>query len=435
MKKLRGFLVVLCLSLLLAGCSNFRLATSIDDLITPVSPSGDNAGVQNAVDEYCKSGYLIKIPSSGDYTTSFVFYDLDNDGAEEAISFFEPSDERGTVSLAVLKKNNDKWSVVSDIKGDGADVESVDFCDVNHDGQVEILVCWNVIAKSTNSKLSVYNQQQTDEGYSLEQLDDPITAGEFICADVNGDGINEVAVFNIGSSAESPTAELYSFADNSKRRIGRTKLDSTIISFENIISAETSEGISIYADALKADGSSMVTEFLYWSDYYDSIVSPFYSYSSGKTTQTARNSIIHSKDIDDDGEVEIPIDAKADNLPKQITAQNWMVYKNTVLNHKCYSFSCKRDSYSLLVEDDLFSDVSVKYNNDNRLLTLASKDGEQEYFSIIAVIGSAYNADELSLQGYTEIFTDSGFVYLAKVNNQLDAYFTIDDLKNMIKSY
>lgn len=435
MKKLRVLLVVLCLSLLLAGCSNFRLATSIDDLITPVSPSGDNAGVQNAVDEYCKAGYLIKIPSSGKYTTSFVFYDLDNDGTDEAVSFYEPSDDRGTVSLAVLKKGNDKWSVVDDIKGDGADVESVDFCDVNNDGRVEILVCWNVIAKSTNSKISVYNQTQSDEGYSLEQFDDSIIAGEFICADVNGDGINEVVTFNIGSSAESPTAELYSFADNSKQRIGRTKLDSTIISFENIIAAETTEGMSIYADALKADGSSMVTEFLYWSDYYDSIVSPFYSYSSGKTTETTRSSIINSKDIDGDGEVEIPVDGKAANLPKQITAQNWMIYKNTVLNHKCYTYSCKRDSYSLLVDDDLFSDVSVRYDNDNRIMTLVSKDGEQEYFSIIAVISSAYNADELSLQGYTEIFTNSGFIYLAKINEQADISFTIDDLKNMIKSY
>lgn len=435
MKKFRVFLIVLCLSLLFAGCSNFRLATSIDDLISPVSPSGDNAGVQNAVDEYCKSGYLIKIPSSGDYTTSFIFYDLDGDGADEAVSFYEPSDDRGTVSLAVLKKNNDKWSVVADIKGDGTDVKSVDFCDVNNDGQVEILVCWNVIAKSTNSKLDVYNWIQDDEGYSLEQIGDSITAGDFICADMNNDSVNEVVVFNIGSSAESPTAELYSFADNSKRRIGRTKLDSTIISFENIIAGETTEGISIYADALKNDGSAMVTEFLYWSNYYDSIVSPFYSYASGKTSDTTRSSIINSKDIDGDGEVEIPVDAKVSDLPEQITAQNWMIYKNTVLNHKCYTYSCKRDSYSLLVDDDLFDDVIVRYDNDNRMMSVVSKDGEQECFSIIAVVSSAYNSNELTLQGYTEIFTDSGFVYLAKVNNQSQVSFTMDDLKNMIKSY
>lgn len=73
MPKFKGIkiLAVLCLVVFLfCGCSNFRLSSSIDDLISPISPSGDNAGVQSAVDEYCKGGYSIKIPATGNYTTS-----------------------------------------------------------------------------------------------------------------------------------------------------------------------------------------------------------------------------------------------------------------------------------------------------------------------------------------------------------------------------
>lgn len=435
MKKIKVILVVLSLSLLLTGCSNFRLATSIDDLISPVSPSGDNAGVQNAVDEYCKSGYLIKIPSGGDYTTSFIFYDLDGDEQDEAIAFYEPSDDRGTTNLAVLKKADNKWNVVASIKGEGSDVKSVDFCDVNDDGYDEILVCWSVISKSTNYKFNVYTQNSTDKGGSLESISDPIAAGEFICVDINEDKINEVIVFNLGSSAESPTAELYSFAGNSKRLLGKTKLDSAIISFENITSGMTDEGVSIYADALRSGGDSMVTEFIYWSDYYDSIVSPFYSYSSGKTSDTTRNNIIYCKDIDNDGAVEIPRDKSVSGLPAQITAQNWMAYENTVLNHKCYTYSCKRDAYSLLLEDSVFDKVNVKYDSESRILSVLSNESKKECFSIITIIKSAYNSYETSLQGYSEIFSNSGFVYLAKVNDDADIKFTVDDLKNMIKPY
>lgn len=435
MKKLKVVLIVLCLSLLLAGCNNFRLETSIDDLISPVSPSGDNAGVQNAVDEYCKSGYLIKIPSSGDYTTSFIFYDLDKDGKDEAIAFYEPSAERGTASLAVLKKNSDKWSVVENIKGEGSDVKSVDFSDVNNDGVDEIIVCWSVISKSTNYRLNVYTQKMSDDKNILESISSSINAGEFICVDINEDKVNELIVFNLGSSAESPTAQLYSFADNNKKLLGETKLDSTIISFESITSCMTDEGISVYADALKSDGDSMVTEFIYWSDYYDSIVSPFYSYSSGRTSETTRNSIIYSKDIDGDDIVEIPTDKAVSDLPAQITAHNWVVYKNTVLNHKCYTYSCKRDAYSLLIDDDVFSKINVKYDNESRMLTAISDESKKECFSIITMIKSAYNQDELDFQGYTEIYSNSGFVYLAKVNEQSDIKFTIDNLKNMIKAY
>lgn len=435
MKKFKALLVVLSLSLLLTGCSNFRLATSFDDLISPVSPSGDNAGVQNAVDEYCKSGYLLKMPSGGDYTTSFIFYDLDGDDVEEAIAFYEPSDNRGTTSLAVLKKNQEKWSVIENIEGEGSDIKSVDFCDVNNDGFNEILVCWSVISKSTNYRFSVYTQSEKDKGVYLEPIAEPIAAGEFICVDINEDNVNEVIVFNLGSAAESPTAELYSFADNSKKLLGKTKLDSTIISFESITSGMTDEGVSVYADALKSDGDSMVTEFIYWSDYYDSIVSPFYSYGTGKTSDTTRNSIIYCKDIDGDGVIEIPTDKSVKDLPAQISAQNWVVYENTVLNHKCYTYSCKRDAYSLLLDDGVFSKVSVEYDNENRMMTVVSDESKKECFSIMTVIKSAYNTDDEKFKDYTEIFSNSGFVYLAAVNDKSDIQFTVDNLKEMIKAY
>ncbi len=435
MKKIKLFSIIVILSLLLTGCNNFKLATSIDDLISPISPSGDNAGVQNAVNEFCKSGYLIKIPAGGDYTTSYIFHNLDSDENDEAIAFYEPSDELGTASLAVLKKSDDKWSVVDNIKGEGSDVKSVDFCDVNGDGSEEILVCWSFISKSTTFKLSVYSLGQTGAGYKIKPISDSITAGEFVCADINEDNVSEVAVFNAGYSSVSPEAQLYSFKNNKKSLIGETKLDSTIISFKNITLGRTDEGISIYADALKSDGDSMLTEFIYWSDYYDSIVSPFYSYSTGRTADTTRNSLIDCKDIDGDKVIEIPLDTSVKNLPAQITAQNWVVYENTVLNHKCYSYSCKRDAYSLLIDDDDFSKLSVKYDNDKRKLSVISDKSKKECFCIVTMIKSAYNSNDGNLKNYTEISSNSGFVYLANVNSKADIRFTVDDLKKMIKPY
>lgn len=435
MKKFRIFLVILSLSLLLTGCGNFRLATSIDDLISPVSPSGDNAGVQNAVNEYCKSGFLIKMPSSGKYTTSFIFYDLNADGQNEAVAFYEPTDDRGTTSLAVLSKSHDEWNVVESIRGEGSDVKSVDFCDVNHDGMDEILVCWSVISSANSYRFCVYRHNASEDGNALELISDPISAGEFICVDMNEDGVDEAVVFQLGSTEESPTARLYSFADNRQRLLGETKLDSTIISFENITTGVTDEGVSVYADALKTDGNSMVTEFIYWSDYYDSIVSPFYSYSTGRTSDTARDSVIYSQDIDGDGVIEIPTDRQVDGLPSEITAHNWVIYDNTVLIHKCYTYSCRRDSYSLLMDDKIFSNVRVEYDSENRQLTVISNVSKEECFRIVTVIKSAYDADKTAYAGYTEIFSDSGFVYLARVNENADIKFSVDDLKSMIKPY
>lgn len=433
MKKIKAFLVILSLSLLLTGCSNFRFAGSIDDLISPISPSGDNAQVKNAVDEFCKSGYRIKIPSAGDYRTSFIFYDLDGDSADEAIAFYEPLDSLGTVNMAVLKKTDDKWEVIENTVGDGTDIKSVAFCDVNNDSSVEIIVCWSVISKSTNFNLEVYRQNISDDSYSLEQVDDSITAGEFICCDVNGNGADDLLVFTFDSASESPVAKLYSFEGNKKKLLGQTKLDSSIISFSSIKAGKTDEGVSIYADAIRSSGDSMVTEFIYWSNYYDSIVSPFYSYSTGKTSETTRKSLINCKDIDGDDVIEIPLDAHIAKLPEQLTAQNWMDYGNTVLRHKCYSISCKRDSYSVVIDDKYFSDISAEYDSKGRKLSVFLNS--QRCFDIVTVIESAYISTDEKYKDYTQIYSHSGFVYLARLDGKSPMNITSEDLKTMIKSY
>lgn len=427
MKKVKIVLLALIICLLFSGCSTFRLS-SIDDLITPVSPSGDDAGIIAAVNNYCNGGYSIKIPSLGQYTTSFISYDLDDSGTDEAIAFFEPADKLGTVDMAVIRKNEDGWKVVNSIVGEGSDVNCVEFCDINNDGKEEIIVGWRVLSNSATSNLCVYS---VNDGFELELLADSITAGDFICADINNDGTNEILVLNLGSNSESPKAELYSFISGDKQRIGQTKLDNTIMSFSSIICSETDEGISVYADAVKSNGDSMVTELLYWSDYYDSIISPFYSYSSGKTRDTSRNNMIVSRDINDDGLIEIPVDKPVKGLPNQISAQNWVAYDNTVLNHRAYSIACKRDGYLIVVDDDMLDKFSFAYDEDKR--ELSADYGDTQVFRILTVIKSNYSTNDYS--DYSEIFSDSGFVYLAYVNAESETEITIDDLKSSIRPY
>ena len=77
MKAIKILIPMLCIALLFSGCGGFHLASSIDDLISPVAPAGADASVQSAMDAYCKGGYSVKIPAAGKYTTSYIFYDFD----------------------------------------------------------------------------------------------------------------------------------------------------------------------------------------------------------------------------------------------------------------------------------------------------------------------------------------------------------------------
>ena len=436
MKILKPLFLVFALVFVLSGCSGFRIASSIDDLISPISPIGDDAGAQNALDEFCKGGYSSKIPTSGKYSTSFVFSDLDGDDVDEAVAFYEASNSSGTMSMAVIKKTSDKWSVVDNISAAATDVNSLDFCDLTDDGIPEIIVCWSVFSKTSGSTISVYSNNTNDSAFQYYEIDKPISSSNFICLDMNDDGVQELLTFTNNSSLESPSASLYSYSDEHRVLLGSTKLDNNINSFESVNCAKTDNGMTVFADAVKSDGSSMVTELIYWSDYYNSIISPFYSYSTGKTTQTTRSNSITCRDIDEDGNIEIPTDENISNLPAELRVQNWMKYGNTVLSHRCYSISSKRDGIIIVIPDKAFKEIKLEYNSNERMISAYTKEDNKKLFDIVTIIKASLDGSKNKYDSYTEVFSNSGFVYLADITPDAEDY-GIDKktLANMIKPY
>ena len=417
---------------LLSGC-NFRFASSINDLISPLSPFGDNADVKEALDAYATNGYSLKTPNGGKYITSYSFFDVDGEGDDEAIAFYEPSDNLGTIDMAVIKKADDKkWKVVQNIQGEGKDVHSLDFGDVNDDGKQEILVCWDVISNSTNHEFTVYAYYPEKEK-GIVRLDEPITVNNYILADMNGNGNLEMLLFEIDSGKSSGAkAELYTIRNNRFRLMGETKLDAHITAYTELKTEEAEGDVRVYADAIGADGSSMLTEVIYLSRGYGTIVSPFYSYATGLTKDTSRHAMITCRDVNGDGLIEIPNDKKLKKLPKEVSCVDWKIYKNTILMHTDYTLFVKRDRYLVTVPKDMIDKISVSYDGESRLMTVKSKASKKEIFSVMPVLKATYETKDYA--GFQSILEASGYYYLARTGDADDMKINIDDLKSYIKS-
>lgn len=417
---------------LFSGCS-FRLASSVNDLISAVAPFGENADVKSALDSFLSNGYSLKNPSSGEYITSYNFYDLDGDEKEEAVAFYEPNDNLGTIRMAIIKEYSGKWEVVSDISGYGDDAYRLDFADLNNDGKDEIIVCWNNISNSNSHLFVVYNLKFEDKKFEVKQINkDEIYLNNYVIVDFNQTGNNDILMFEINSGTKtSAKAELYSLNDNNLRLKGETKLDSRVISYRNI-NVEKAEGdIRVYADAIGSNGNSIRTEVIYWSNMYDSIVSPFYSYSTGRTSGTSRGCLVNSCDINEDERIEIPTDTTVKGLPKNIKPLNWKIYNKTILVHTNYSLYVKDDNYNVIIPDKYFKNISAAYNKKTREMTVINKKTKTAVFSIMPVLKAVY--DEKSYQGYSVILDKSGYYYLAKTSNDKDIKISIDELKQYIK--
>lgn len=432
MKYAKAIICIAIVCVLLSGCS-FRIASSIDDLISPVSPFGDNADIQSAMDSYAKNGYSLKTPNDGEYISSYNFYDIDGDGEDEAFAFYEPSDDLGAIDMAVIKKINNQWQVIENINGDGKDIHSIAFDDLNGDKKDDIIICWDVISNSSNHELCVYQYNAKEDGAELEKMDESITINNFICVDIDDDGVDELLLFEINTgNSSSVKSELYSLKNNRFKLLGETKLDSHITAYTKLQIENAEDDVRIYADALGSDGSSMLTEVIYWSNSYDTIISPFYSYSTGRTKDTSRSAMIASQDINDDGLIEIPTDKSLSKLPSAVCAVDWKIYKKTTLIHTDYSLFVKNDGYFVIVPDDYINKIRVTYDEESRLMTVSDSSGKKKIFEIMPVLKATY--DESSYDGYTKIMENSGYYYLAECSDNTDFTITIDDLKSNIKS-
>ena len=433
MKHIRAIFLLLAVCLLLGGCS-FKLAASADELIDPISVTGIHADILNALNDFCEDGYTLKTPLSGDFTTSFIFYDLDLDSEDEAVVFYQRSNDVKRTDIAVIDKSGDGWSVICNVEGDGKDVYSLEFCNLNNDSFSELVVLWDISANSSTHLLCAYAQSYEGNALTLSKIGNSMSVNNYISVDIDNTGIDELMVFTLSGGA-SPTAKatLYMLENNVFEARSSTKLDGHITGYKSIISENTDKGFCVFADAVKTDKTQMLTELIIWSDYYGEIVAPYYSYSTGTTGKTARKSKLCSMDVNSDGYFELPLDAEEIALPEQVEAVDWKQYRNSVLRHVCYTLAAPKDNYQILIPDDYFREISVSYDSERSEMTVHDKNGKL-VFSIVCLEQIQYNDNPSPYADYTVILNNAGYMYLAVCGNDSNIKITTDELISMIKS-
>ena len=177
----------------------------------------------------------------------------------------------------------------------------------------------------------------------------------------------------------------------------------------------------------------MLTEVIYWSGYYNTIISPFFSYSTGVTSSTTRESMLSCMDVDSDGVIEIPIDAEVADLPSDVYAVEWTKYDSSVLKSACYSLAVRKDEYQIIIPDDYINDIKISYSAEDSCLTVTDKSDEV-LFSVSCVLKAHYEENSALYSDYSIIADSSGYLYLAQTGENGEADFSVEALKTMIRT-
>ncbi len=371
-RKLILCLLVLCLTLSLCGCDFFMTDTA--ELLSPPALSDDFKEIFDAINGSAKEDYLMEYPQAGDYRSAVVQKDINGDGVNEAFAFYSTKDgETEIVNINAICYKDKSWKSVSVQNIVAAGVHRVEFCDLDQDGICEILVGWQIYSTS-DMQLSVYSFK---DGALTQMMISKYV--HFVVCDLDQNKTDDVLIINAGDTKQQNTASLYGFTDGSIIQMGRCVLDSKVQSFGHPIVSELSSGKpAVYIDSIKGIGA--ITEVLIYEK--GKLLNPLYDSELLETTKTLRAANLSTRDFNDDGVLEIPVQLNVPSVTENEAAEklyltNWCSFNGELLTTQVTSMVNLIDGYYYNLPSKWVGNIAVLKDTDNRIREIYSYDTEK----------------------------------------------------------
>lgn len=261
MKRAAAAVLTIVMLLTFSSCS-VRLA-SVDSLIRAPKLTGENQLVQQALDDRTGGNIILKTPAAGDYSSAFVYRDLNGDGVNECVAFYAAKTDANTVHMNILAQTGDgAWRSVGDTAGSGSDVYSLLFADVDGDGNQEIIVTWTILESKGNRYISVYGRYTSSDGV-VSLMTELFTSAHTL--DVNGDGSAEIFLTSLETSGDSYVAfgRLFSYDRqiDAIEMVGEVRLDPSVTSYASIAHDFSGESCRLFIDGVVSE-THMITEIV-----------------------------------------------------------------------------------------------------------------------------------------------------------------------------
>lgn len=429
-------LLAICLSL----AFSFLNISSFESLMRPPKLSGENRLLQQAFEKTVSNsdGIVMKNPLSGEYTSTYLFFDINNDGQEEAFVFYSDLSEGNLACVSVFKNINNNWSFVSKIKCKSEEIYEVNFADINGDETYEILLSnkitedmqtVNITEYSTlgNKVLSVYSFGDASTTLLMTEMYSNLHIG-----DLNNDDADDLILLNINlSDREKKTiSRILSYNEDYSVKQDKSVFLTGMLEVYNIITdtfvSEEIEHTRIYVDGAISE-RGVITEVVDISHENFEITLPLYENNQSNQPVTLRDSKSLSMDFDGDNIIEIPTfsvfpyaehisKGTNERVPFNITVWNELDGNNLFVDKKCVHNNSYR--YFLIIDDNWMERISLVYDSNNQTMTFyyVEQNGGfgKEIFSIRTFSSPEWSKND---SDYSQLADTSSYVYAVKFND------------------
>lgn len=289
------------------GCVQFEL--SAEGLMRPPALTEEQLEISTALKSAVgDSDIKYKYPETGEHRSSFLFYDLDLDGEDEALVFYQAASKGSSTWMNVLDHQDGQWISVFDISAPNHETE-VDFISFQPLLEQNIIIGW--ADEYMNEKCAVvYTYDGTklnqvfEEDYDFLSFTDLNNDKKLDMVTVVSDPYYEESTVSLISSQKDITGKIklelkdilelpYGSAEIISVQSGFTDVITPALFIDGNINISRSE-TAMVSQAISASGDQLVN--LLDSDETEIMLSE----------QTIRPTHTLCQDIDGDGFIEIP---------------------------------------------------------------------------------------------------------------------------------
>ena len=405
--KRAALLVLVSVLLLCSGCN----MGDTDELFCLPQPSEEYLILQSKIDEVLRAGAVYSAPASGAYRQSVQLYDIDGDGEDEAIAFFNTSGER-PLKIYIYHKTDGNYEVAATIEGEGSGIDSIYYTDMDGDGWSEIIVGWR------SSDIQMLN------AYSLRGFQPAVIATsdytQYTVRDLDSDGRDELFVIRHNGAEYGGTVDMYSIQESGDTAMASAKLSIGMETIGKLTTGLTSDKKAALFVEGGYSGSGIVTDIFVCEDEELKRIT---GTGSPVSEDTVRGDIVYCRDINSDGIKEVPI-------PRSLPSTNENAYR--VLDWYAYSSSGTRklvlttyhnssDGWYLVLPDEWGDDITLRREDSvsgERAVIFSVWRGENlppEDFLIIYALSGENREDKAKRDGRFILLTEDEVIYAAEL--------------------
>ncbi|MEF2967232.1 hypothetical protein V3851_15450 [Paenibacillus sp. M1] len=224
----------------LSGCNIIKDPKSLME--TPQLTS-DKESLISVINAEIKGAQIIR-PRDVSDISPIRTPDLDNDGVNEAIVFYETPDEAVRIHGMILERTEDTWTVQVRFDGEGQVLETFDLRDITGDGNLDIITGFSNGEEDPQKGLTVYSYNGTEVESLLS-----LPYNDFLIDDLNQDDRLDLTVVNLKRD-QNAVVTTYQYGGETFQELSHIQLDDPIKEYYNVVSGSiTPELKGIILDA------------------------------------------------------------------------------------------------------------------------------------------------------------------------------------------